>query len=334
MNYSQVSQKKLTEQEKTARVELNRAISLHLQGNKAGALKAIRHALALDPTLAQEKLAPNLAKELTGLPAQEALALLTNADASKTLMESAHRDERQAARTKPVSISVYALVGLLAVLTGMLGFGLAFGKFNSVIESVQAIQLQTHIHKSGGYEYYLFVPDGSAPEGGWPVVVALHGLGGQAEHMIWMAKNFTDAGVIFIAPTYNGYEPYPGDGPIEPLSQLLKEIGTQYPVKSRTVLLGFSQGGTFAFRFSLRHPEQVYSVVTAGAPEYDQVFSPPSAIPYVFTWGELDGLQDFVIPGHVQPLQQAGYNIKTYVIRGYGHEVSPFAIEQTLNLVR
>jgi predicted esterase len=335
MNNSQAPQKHLTEQEKTARAELNHAISLHLQGNKAGALKAIRHALALDPTLAQEKLAPNLAKELTGLPAAEAVALLTDSDTSKTLMESIIKDERQASRTKSMSISVYALIVLLVVLVGMVGFGLAFGKFNYVIERVQAIQLQTHIHKSSGYEYYLFVPDGPVPEGGWPVVVALHGLGGQAEHMIWMAENFTDAGAIFIAPTYDRYEPYPGEGPIAPLSQLLKEVGTKYPVRSRgAVLLGFSQGGTFAFRFSLRHPEQVYGVVTAGAPEYDQVLSSPSFIPFVFTWGELDGLQDFVIPQHVQPLQQAGYNIKTYIIRGYGHEVSPFAIDQTLNLVR
>lgn len=335
MNYSQAPQKKLTEQEKTAHAELNHAISLHLQGNKAGALKAVRHALALDPTLAEEKFVSNLAKELTGLPAPEALALLTDADASKTLLEAALQDERQAAKTKPVRIKVYALVALLVVLAGMLGFGLAFGKFKSVIQGVQAIQLQTHIHKSAGYDYYLFVPEGSAPEGGWPVVVALHGLGGQAEHMIWMAENFTDAGAIFIAPTYDRYEPYPGEGPIAPLSQLLKEIGAQYPVRSRgAVLLGFSQGGTFAFRFSLRHPEQVYGVVTAGAPEYDQVLSSPSTIPFVFTWGELDGLQDFVIPQHVQPLQQAGYNVETYIIRGYGHEVSPFAIEQTLNMVR
>ena len=277
----------------------------------------------------------NLAKELTGLPAPEALALLTNEEASKTLMESAVRDERQAARNKPMSISVYVLVALLVVLAGMVGYGLVFGKFNSVTESVQAIQLLTHNHKSAGYDYYLFVPEGPAPEGGWPVVVALHGLGGQAEHMTWMAENFTDAGAIFIAPTYYRYDPYPGDGPIAPLSQLLKEIGTQYPVRSGgAVLLGLSQGGTFAFRFSLRHPEQVSGVVTAGAPEYDQVFSHPSAIPYVFTWGELDGLQDFVIPQHVKPLQKAGYNIQTYIIRGYGHEVSPFAIEQALNMIR
>jgi predicted esterase len=335
MNFSQDSQRKLTEQEKTARAELNRAVSLHLQGNKAGALKAIRQSLKLDPTLAYEKLALNLAKELTGLPTQDALSLLTNGDAGKALIKSAQKDDRQSARARPVSISAYLLAVLIVVMISMILYGVAFGKFNSVSESVQAIQQQTHIYKSGGYDYYLFVPEGSAPEGGWPVVVALHGLGGQAEHMIWMAENFTTAGAIFIAPTYFSYEPYPGDGPIAPLSQLLMEIGAKYPVQSRgAVLLGLSQGGTFAFRFSLHHPEQVYGVVTAGAPEYDQVFTSPPSMPYVFTWGDSDGLQDYVIPAHVQPLQQAGYNIKTYIVPGYGHEVSPFSIEQTLNMIR
>ncbi len=41
----------LTDKEKTARTELDRAVSLHLQGNKAGALKAIRQAFTLDPNL-------------------------------------------------------------------------------------------------------------------------------------------------------------------------------------------------------------------------------------------------------------------------------------------
>jgi predicted esterase len=336
MNISQNPQdRKLTEVEKTARAELNRAVSLHLQGNKAGAMKAIRHALMLDPTLDQEKLTLNLAKELTALPAQEAMALLANADASKTMMESTRKEDRQVSKAKPLNISVYLLVLLVVVLVGMVGFGLAFGKFNSVVESVNVVQQETHKYKSGKYDYYLFVPDGSTPEGGWPVVVALHGLGGQGGDMIWMAENFTNAGVIFIAPTYFDYQPYPGDGPIEPLSQLLKEIGAKYPIQSRgAVLLGLSQGGTFAFRFSLRHPEQIYGVVTAGAPEYDQVFPVSSKMSYIFTWGASDGLQDYVIPGHVKPLKDAGYNITTYIIPGYGHEVSPFAIEQTLNMIR
>jgi len=220
----------------------------------------------------------------------------------------------------------------------MVIMGLASGQFestfNSSVKYLRSVQLEREIYNSSGYEYYLIVPDGSIPEGGWPVVVALHGLGGQGRDMVWMTEEFTDAGAIFVAPTFFRYEPHP-DGPIEPMSQMLADIGAKHPLQSRgAVFLGFSQGGTFAFRFSLRHPEQVHAVVTAGAPEFDQVLSSPPGIPYIFTWGELDDVQDFVIPYHVNPLIDAGYNITTYIVLGYGHEVSPFAIEQTLNMIR
>jgi predicted esterase len=334
MNFS-TQDRKLTEQEKTARSILNRAISLDLQGNRAGAIKAIRQALALAPSLAVEKFTLNLAQELTGLPAKEAILRLTSIVEGKTLEKAAKSDDRQTAKTRPVNISVYALVFLTTALAVMLVFGFVSGKFENSFQKLRLFQQRTNLQKSDGYEYYLFVPDGTAPEGGWPVVVAFHGYGGRAEQMLWLADGFVSAGAIFVAPTYGEYNPYPGDGPIEQCSHLLKGISEKYPLQSRgAILLGLSQGGSFAFRFSLRHPEQVYSVVTAGAPEYDQVFSSPPSMPYYFTWGELDGLQDYVIPGHVRPLQQAGYDIKTYVIPGYGHEVMPFAVELTLNLIR
>ncbi|CAG0958450.1 hypothetical protein ANAEL_00481 [Anaerolineales bacterium] len=326
--------RKLTEQEKTARTALNHAISLHLEGNKSGALKAIRQALALDPSLAQEKLTLNLAQQLTGLPPQDALLLLNNVAEGKRLVQSSKKDDRRTTTIRPL-VPVYALFFLLIVLTGMIAFGLASGKFKGTIQQWRLMQQQADAHELDGREYYLFVPEGTPPQDGWPVVVALHGLGGEGRQMLWLAENFVPAGAIFIAPTYHRYEPYPGDGPIKPFSHLLKEVGEKYPVQSRgAILLGYSQGGTFAFRFSLRHPEQVYSVVTAGAPEFDQIFSPLPSMPYYFTWGELDGLQNYVIPRNVRPLQQAGYDIKTYVIPGYGHEVMPFAIELTLNLIR
>jgi predicted esterase len=217
----------------------------------------------------------------------------------------------------------------------MVIFGMTFGRFDSYFAHLRFLQQASQKYSSGGYEYYMVVPSGSTPKDGWPVVVAFHGMGGQGSDMMGMADTFTKAGAIFVAPTLGGYVPNPGDGPIEPMSQILKDIKAKVSVRSRgAVLLGLSQGGTFAFRFSLRHPEQVYGVVTAGAPEYDQVFPARNTLPYVFTWGALDGLQDFVIPQHVQPLQAAGYNIKTAVVPGYGHEITPFSIDQTLKMIR
>jgi predicted esterase len=336
MNISQNSQnRKLTEQEKTARAGLNHAISLHLQGNKTGALKSIRQALMLDPSLAQEKLTRNLAKELTSLPVEEAVALLTNSDASKAMVKSASKEDLERSRAKPPSISAYALVTLICIMIGMIIFGVVFRRFDNALVRLRLLQFKQQKHTLGDYDYYMVVPKGRAPEGGWAVVVGLHGYGGEGSHMAEIAKQFTDAGAIFVAPTFLTYAPFPGDGPIDPMSQILKKIAAEYPIQSRgAVLLGMSQGGSFAFRFSVYHPEQVYGVVTAGAPAYDHIFPPRSGMPYVFTWGDSDGLQKYVIPQDVRPLQKAGYNIKTYIISGYGHEMMPFAIEQALNMIR
>jgi len=333
MNISQ--DRKLTEKEKTARTELNRAVSLHMQGNKAGALKSVRLALALDPSLAQEKLAANLVMELTGLPIAEAMKLLSNTEARKTIIKSARAEDRQSSPAKPLSFAVYALAALILVLVGMIVFGLTTGQFESTVAKVSILQQQSQKYNAGGHDYYMIAPSGSAPAGGWPVVVALHGMGGSGDDMLWMAEKFTKAGAVFVAPTFSGYAPNPGEGPIGAMSEILAQVGTMQQVKPRgAVLLGLSQGGAFAFRFSLRHPEQVRGVVTAGSPEFDQGNPPPSSMPYVFTWGSNDGLQDFVIPQHVQPLQSAGYNIKTVIVPGYGHEITPFSIDQTLAMIK
>jgi predicted esterase len=330
-----LQKRKLTAQEASARAELNQALAFHLGGNKAGALKALRQALALDPNLKQEKLAVNLAQELTGLPAQEAFEFLANESASSNLIKSARKEERRAVSSQPVGASVYMLGALVVVLIGMIVWGVNSGLFSNSLKRMELLQIAQQKYNSNGYEYYMLVPSGTMPVGGWHVVVAFHGMGGQGGDMLWLAENFTNAGAIFIAPTFGGYQPNPGNGPIEPLSQILKEIGEKYPVQPRgAVLLGFSQGGAFAFRFSALHPEQVRGVVTAGAPEYDQIFPPRSGMPYIFTWGEQDGLQDFVIPAHVEPLRDGGYNIATFIIPGYGHEMTPFAIEQALNMIR
>jgi predicted esterase len=329
-------ERKFTEQEKSARIQLNYALSQHMQGNQSGALKALRQALTLDPNLAQEKVVINLAQHLTGLPAPEALKSLANAGESKNLIESARKQDH---RTMPAkkqqlpSAAFFVLILLVIFLIGLTIMGVTSGRVS--MSQLTVLQYFGKRFDSGGYEYYAIPPSGSPPADGWNVVVALHGYNGKGANMLSLAKNFTDAGAVFVSPTFGEYAPNPGDGPIEPMSRILNEVAAKYPVRSRgAVLLGLSQGGMFAYRFSVYHPEQVYGVVTAGSPGFDPIYPSNPAMPYVFSWGELDGLQNFVVPENVQPLQVAGYNVAVYIIPGYGHEMTPFAIEQTLNMIR
>lgn len=322
-----------TRQAKAARNELERALSLHFQGDRSKAIQRLCKALELDPALANERLTANLAHELTGLPAHDALGSLINPDRSQELIEVSQRERRKTPPTLRQRFMTAMLVVAVMTLLGMCTWSSSSGLFDSYIRSFRMIGRQTQKSNLDGYDYYAIVPGGSPPTDGWPVVVALHGNGGQGGDMLFLADTFNKAGAILVAPTFDEYQPSSSGGPIEPMSRILTEVGRLHPLQARgAILFGHSQGGSFAYRFSVRHPEQVAGVVTAGAPEFDSIYPARYNMPYVFTWGELDWLQEYVLPS-VYPIQNDGYNIHIAIVPGAGHEISSYAIEQVLHMI-
>lgn len=321
-----------SQRSKEARTELERALSFHFQGDKVRALKSLRKSLSLDPALAKEKLASNLAKEITGLPVDDALKSLAESDTSHRLINAAQKTQRTNPQVRGQRYQLGLFLFLMVVLVGLFGWVISSGLADPFIGALRAVQLQSQKLTLNGYEYYVSVPGGDVPANGYPMVVVFHGYGGNGGQMLSLAKTFNDAGAIFVAPSLGEYLPNPGDGPLEPVSQILLEVGKQYSLERRgAILLGHSQGGSFAYRFSVQYSGQVAGVVTAGAPEFDAIF-PTRNIPYIFTWGELDGLQEFVLP-MVTPIQRRGYNVRTMIVPGVGHELSQYAIDQTLMLL-
>jgi predicted esterase len=327
---SQNSKTGLSPQSKAARAEVERALSFHFQGNKADALKALRKALKLDPSLANETLPSNLAHELTDLPNPEALDSLLDGNSSKAMIDTAQREWRRAPsmRRQRVLLAIFAFLSL--VFTGLLAWSIQDGTLQRVFQQPPEPPQK---YTLDGYGYYVSLPKGTAPENGWPIVFAFHGYGGDAGQLLPLSTTFNEAGAIMVAPTFGTYEPNPGKGPIETASRILTEVGSQYPLQSRgAVLFGFSQGATFAYRFSVYYPSQVVAVVAAGAPELDPVL-PSRNIPYVFTWGELDELQNYVLPS-VYLIQNNGFNAQLAIVPGIGHQVSRYAIDQVLMFLK
>jgi predicted esterase len=315
---------------KAARAEVERALSFHFQGNKGEALKALRKALGLDPGLAQEKLATNLAHELTGLPIPEALETLLDVHSSRAIIDTAQRDLRRAPAMRRQRVLLAVFVVLSLVFIGLLVWSIGDGTLQRVFQPPPEPPQK---YTLDGYDYYVAVPKGAIPEGGWPVVVAFHGYGGDAGQLLPLSTTFNEAGAIMVAPTFGTYEPNPGNGPIESASRILNEVASQYPLQARgAILFGFSQGGTFAYRFSVYYSSQVAAVVAAGAPELDPVL-PSRNIPYVFTWGELDELQNYVLPS-VYVIQNNGFNARIGIVPAVGHQVSRYAIDQVLMFLK
>ena len=312
---------------------VQRAFTLYSTDQTKKAIKVFVKALEINPGLEGQTFAGNLAMELTGLPLETAFASLRGDDWQKDVLESIQEPEKEKTRKPIRPLSVVLLIVALAALGVVSSRFIRDGTFDRYRVLLASRLGGGNEHSAGGYEYYLLKPVGRAPEGGWPVVVALHGYGGQGADMMGVASLFTREGIAYVAPSFGGYAPYPGNGPITPMLQILNDVNNQMPIDpDRVVLLGFSQGGTFAYRFSLYHPEWVGAVVTAGAPDLS-AGAPTENMPYVFTWGELDDLQDKVLPEHVYPLVDQGYNnINYYIISDAGHEVTPYAIDTAIDL--
>lgn len=327
---SQNSKNGSSRQSIASRAEVERALSFYFQGDNADALKALSKALQMDPALAKEMFVSNVAHELTGLPAAKALDSLLDGASSKAVINTAQKEWQRAPiiRRQRVLLGVFAFLSL--VFFGLLVWSIQDGTLERVLQGPSAPPQK---YTLDGYEYYVSVPRGSAPEDGWPLVVAFHGYGGDAGQLLPLSTTFNEAGAIMVAPTFGTYEPNPGKGPIETASRILNDVGKQYPLDSRgAVLFGFSQGGTFAYRFSVYCSSQVAAAVVAGAPELDPVL-PSRNIPYVFTWGELDELQYYVLPS-VYSIQNSRFNAQIAIVPGIGHQVSQYAIDQVLVYLR
>lgn len=311
---------------------LDLALSLHLRRDRAGALQALRRALQLNPALAGNTLAMNLASELTGLPAEEAVDRLLEEQTARALVERAHVErERSPISSRLIFTSVLLVLGLVLLAAASVWFVRA-GFADSYAQAFERARLRGAQQTYRGYDYYLIIPSGSPPPGGWPVLVALHGNGGEAGHMLPAAGPVTDAGAIFVAPTFGTYDPQP-EGPLGVLDGILAEVAERYPLDNRgAVLLGLSQGGAFAYRFSVRYPARVAGVVTAGAPRLDPIAPASVNIPYLFTWGENDWLIEYILPT-VQNLAGRGYNVRYAIVPGAGHELTPYAIEQAIRML-
>lgn len=315
-----------------ARAKLEQALSYYFRGEIPSALKSLRASLELDPNLTNEPVARNLAHELMNMPAQEAIQKLMIPEDGKEIIKSARREPiKKASSFRDRLVPILFILSVL-ILVGAIFWFVRMGSLGSYQTTFRRAQWERQKSSLSGYEYYAIVPEGSPPEEGWPVVVALHGMGGQGGQMLSIADTFLDAGILFVAPTFGGYEPNPGDGPIDVMNRILVEIGKTQPLQPRgAVLLGHSQGGSFAYRFSVRYPDKVAGVVTVGAPEFDAV-NPVRTIPYVFTWGENDDLQQFLLPTAFA-MRNSGFNVSIYIVQGAGHEMTPFAIEKALAML-
>lgn len=127
--------------------------------------------------------------------------------------------------------------------------------------------------------YTLYIPTGYDATQPTPLVITLHGAGGQGDQMIFgtgMGQKAEETGYLIVSPDgLNGrwrYLTQPGGeagsfgDDVGFISALIDHIGESYPIDSnRIYVVGFSNGGIMALRLRCSLSDRLAGVIAVGA---------------------------------------------------------------------
>ncbi|MDP9456150.1 MAG: phospholipase [Actinomycetota bacterium] len=179
-------------------------------------------------------------------------------------------------------------------------------------------------------DHLLYVPAGYNPEHPAPMVVLLHGAGGDARATLdLLLRPLADAtGLILLAPTSRRYTwdvIVGGYGPdVETIDKALEETFSRYAVDpARLAVGGFSDGASYALSLGITNGD-LFTHVVAFSPGF---MAPAAQVgsPRIFV---SHGTHDGVLPidrcsrAIVPRLERAGYDVTYREFEG-GHTVPP-----------
>jgi predicted esterase len=178
-------------------------------------------------------------------------------------------------------------------------------------------QQRTLEWQGGTTAYLLHLPEGPAPATGWPVVVAVHGAGGD-ERMFFGGYG---AGVIRALADRHGVAVVTPRAPLatEAIVALVDALAAQQPLDTaRVALLGHSMGAAVAGRAALERPARFRAVACiAGSCGAGQSAGAPDAL---IVAGELDPLfRVQFLASQAEALAQGGRTVEFQRLADEGH---------------
>lgn len=176
----------------------------------------------------------------------------------------------------------------------------------------------------------LYVPSGYDPRQPAPLVVLLHGAGGDPRRAVDGIKRHAEAqGVIVLAPASQGVtwdliaeRRYDGDARM--LDALLREVFARYAVDpARITIAGFSDGGTYALSLGVSNGD-LFGRVAAFSPGFVLPFRQAGRPEISISHGSSDPVLPIAATGRrvAATLRQAGYDVRFTEFDG-GHSVPP-----------
>jgi carboxymethylenebutenolidase len=185
---------------------------------------------------------------------------------------------------------------------------------------------------AGAMRALLALPEGAAPEGGWPGVVVIHDIFGFSDDVRRITRRFADSGYAAIAPAL-----YDGAGPrglcvVRTFGDLTRREGPAFErveatqrklaahpevAGGRIGITGFCMGGGFALFYAARGGVQVCAPYYGDTPEEADALR--RVCPVIAGYGELD--ERFAEQGRrlEQHLQSLGIPHEVKIYPGVGH---------------
>lgn len=182
-----------------------------------------------------------------------------------------------------------------------------------------------------------------ASGGPLPLIVLLHGATGDARSFIELFTRVADRrGALLLAPQSIGrtWDLKPGrkgeaslGADVGSLDRALAELFAEAPVDpTRVVLLGFSDGASYALSLGIPNP-QLFRGVVALSPGFAVVRGEVDTSQRLFI---AHGRRDTMLPfantrdGVAAGLQRAGFDVRTRWFAG-GHEIDPAVLDEGLD---
>jgi pimeloyl-ACP methyl ester carboxylesterase len=196
--------------------------------------------------------------------------------------------------------------------------------------------------------YYLMLPAGERPRGGWRMVVLIHGQGGNGRDMLNIfAPLCYEAGIMLVAPTF----PDAGDGRIFYADAALmlndaldgiwayQDDNGNFIYRYNTtgggpVLAGFSAGAAISALFAHDYAYDLAGVMLMGLPlQAAEIPLPPRVdLPFRITVGELDERFDSART-YFNRISGQGNAARFFTITNSGHTISTEEIEILIEFV-
>lgn len=179
--------------------------------------------------------------------------------------------------------------------------------------------------------YYLLVPEGDAPENGWPVIVALADAGQDpAEFLPIFADAANRRGIAFVATGFGDY----AEATHANLDELIEAVEEEIDVLAPGIVLyGFGEGGVFATAYLQADTEGIAGIIVEGARILNLPPEGRQDIPFGIIYGERDPNNNSLNLITVDEMRSMGYAVRLATIQGGAHRISGDSVQVVFDMI-